>query len=122
MHIKLSTYRLETDREISKTTQNQAKKSKSQVPGTANDANNSQLVSKQVPKPTKKVSQEQHIVPVSPDKVQIEVVNTLVNPELKTLFDIESNKEMQVTSREPDMTLLNPEAPLIKPSEKITIF
>ena len=79
-------------------------------------------MSKQAPKPTKKASQEQHIFPVSPDKVQTEVVNMLINPELKTIFDVESNKEMQVTIREPDMMLLSPEAPLIKPSEKITIF
>ena len=71
-----------------------------------------------MPKVTKKVPQEQHIVPVPADNMQTDVVNTLVNPELKTLFDIESNKEMQVKIQEPDLMLLNAKKPLIKPMEK----
>ena len=97
------------------------KRSRTQVPGTTNDTNNSQLVSSKMPKVTKKAPQEQHIVPITTNNMQTDVVNTLVNPELKMLFDIESNKEMQVTIQEPDLMLLNSEMLLIKLMEKITV-
>ena len=86
------------------------------------DANNSQLVPKRPPKLTKKVPQEQHIVPVMTETMQTIVTNKLVNPDLKTLFDVECNKELQVNVRDPDLTLFKSETPLIKPQDKVTIY
>ena len=86
------------------------------------DANNSQLVPKRPPKVTKKVPQEQHIVPVMTETRQTIVTNKLVNPDLKTLFDVECNKELQVNIRDPDLKLFKSETPLIKPQDKITIY
>ena len=86
------------------------------------DANNSQLVPKRPPKLTKKVPQEQHIVPVATETMQTIVTNKLVNPDLKTLFDVECNKELQVNVRDPDLTLFISETPLIQPQDKVTIY
>ena len=49
-------------------------------------ANNLQLVPKRPPKLTKKVPQEQHIVPVMTETMQTIVTNKLINPDLKTLL------------------------------------
>ena len=84
--------------------------------------NNSQLVPKRPPKLTKKVPQEQHIVPVMTENMQTIVTNKLVNPDLKTLFDVECNTELQVHVRDPDLTLFKSETPLIKPQDKVTIY
>ena len=81
-----------------------------------------QLVPKRPPKLTKKVPQEQHIVPVVTETMQIIVTNRLVNPNLKTVFDVECNKELQVNVRDPDLTLFKSETPLIKPQDKVTIY
>ena len=86
------------------------------------DANNSQLVPKQPPKLTKKAPQEQHIFPVATESMKTAVTNKLINPDLKTLFDVECNKELQVNVRDPDMMLFKSETPLIKPQEKVTIY
>ena len=74
------------------------------------------------PKLTKKAPQEQHIVPVMTVNMQTAVTNKLINPDLKTLFDVECNKELQVNVRDPDLMLFKPEPPLIKPQEKVTIY
>ena len=68
---------------------------------------------KRPPKLTKKVPQEQHIVPVVTETMQTIVTNKLVNPDLKTLFDVECNKELQVNVRDPDPTLFESEIPLL---------
>ena len=86
------------------------------------DANNSQLVPKRPPKLTKKAPQEQHIVPVVTETMQTIVTNKLVNPDLKTLFDVECNKELQVNVRDPDLMLFKSETFLIKPQDKVTIY
>ena len=66
--------------------------------------------------------QEQHIVPVTTETMQTIVTNNLINPDLKTLFDVECNKELQVNVRDPDLTLFKTETPLIKPQDKVTIY
>ena len=66
--------------------------------------------------------QEPHIVPVMTESMQMTVTNKLVNPELKTLFDVEFNKELQINVRDPDLTLFKSEAPPIKPQDKATIY
>ena len=86
------------------------------------DTNNSQLVPKRPPKLKKKAPQEQHIVPVMTETMQTIVTNKLINPDLKTLFDVECNKELQVNVRDPDLMLFKPETPLIKPQDKVTIY
>ena len=86
------------------------------------DTNNLQLVPKQPPKLTKKVPQQQHIIPVTTENMQTAVTNKLVNPDLKTLFDMECNKELQVNVRDPDLMLFKSETPIIKPQEKVTIY
>ena len=77
---------------------------------------------KRPPKLTKKAPQEQHIVPVVTETMQTIVTNKLVNPDLKTLFDVECNKELQVNVKDPDLTLFKSETPLIKPQDKVTIY
>ena len=77
---------------------------------------------KKTPKLTKKAPQEQHIVPVVTENMQTAVTNKLVNPDLKTLFNVECNKELQVNIRNPDLMLFKSETPLIKPQEKVTIY
>ena len=66
--------------------------------------------------------QGQHIVPVTTETMQTIVTNKLVNPDLKTLFDVECNKELQVNVRDPDLMLFKSETPLIKPQDKVTIY
>ena len=41
---------------------------------------------------------------------------------MKTLFDVECNKELQVNVRDPDLMLFKSETPLIKPQDKVTIY
>ena len=77
---------------------------------------------KRPPKLTKKAPQEQHIVPVVTENMQTAVTNKLINPDLKALFDVECNKELQVNVRDPDLMLFKSETPLIKPQEKVTIY
>ena len=83
------------------------------------DANNSQLVPKRPPKLTKKVSQEQHIVPVTTETMQTIVTKKLVNPDLKILFDVECNKELQVNVRDPDLMLFKSETPSLNHKIKL---
>ena len=77
---------------------------------------------KRPPKLTKTVPQEQHIVPVATETMQTIVTKKLVNPDLKTLFDVECNKELQVNVTDPDLMLFKSETPLIKPQDKVTIY
>ena len=56
------------------------------------------------------------------ESMQTAVTNKLINPDLKTLFDVECNKELQVNVRDPDLMLFKSETPLIKPQEKLTIY
>ena len=86
------------------------------------DANNSQLVPERPPKLTKKVPQEQHIFPVATETMQTIVTNELVNPDLKTLFGVKCNKELQVNVRGPDLMLFKSETTLIKLQDKVTIY
>ena len=60
-----------------------------------------------------------------PDKlpsIQNEVVNKAINPEFKTLFDVESNKEVITAIREPDPGMLVQQKPVILAPEKLTIY
>ena len=77
---------------------------------------------KRPPRVTKKAPQEQHIVPVSTERMQTELTNKLINPDMKTLFDVEFNKDLQINVKEPDLMLFKTEKPLISPVEKITIY
>ena len=76
---------------------------------TTSDANKSQLAPKRPPRVTKKVPQEQHIVPVLTERMQTELTNKLINPDMKTLFDIEFNKDLQINVKEPDLMLFKTE-------------
>ena len=89
---------------------------------TTSDTNKSQLAPKRPPRVTKKAPQEQHIVPVSTEGMQTELTNQLINPDMKTLFDVEFNKDLQINVKEPDLMLFKTEKPLISPVEKITIY
>ena len=50
--------------------------------------------------------QIQDIVALSPQRIQENVTNNLVNPDLKTLFDINSNKEVITSIKNPDSGML----------------
>ena len=54
--------------------------------------------------------------------MQTIVTNKLINPDLKTLFDVECNKELHINVRDPDLMLFKSETPLIKPQDKVTIY
>ena len=60
---------------------------------TTSDANKSLLAPKRPPRVTKKAPQEQHIVPVSTERMQTELTNKLINPDMKTLFDVELKQQ-----------------------------
>ena len=54
--------------------------------------------------------------------MQTELTNKLVNLDMKTLFDVEFNRDLQINVKEPDLMLFKTEKPLISPVEKITIY
>ena len=66
--------------------------------------------------------QIQDIVAVSPQNMQETVTNNLVNPDLKTLFDINSNKEVITSIKEPDNGMLVKQRPVLMMPEKVTIY
>ena len=65
--------------------------------------------------------QIQDIVALSPQRMQETVTNNLVNPELKTLFDINSNKEVITSIKDPDDGMLVKQRPVSMAPEKVTI-
>ena len=70
----------------------------------------------------KKKWQIQDFVPDKLPNIQNEVVNKSINPELKTLFDVESNKEVITSIRELDPGMLVQQKPVILTPEKLTIY
>ena len=70
----------------------------------------------------KKKLQIQDIVPVHLQEMQNAVTNKAINPELKTLFDVESNKEMITVIREPDPGMLVQQKPVVLMPDKLTIY
>ena len=97
------------------------------VPLSANQAQtgNRQQISKRGGKKTtgdRKKLQIQDIVLDKLSNIQNEVVNKAINPEFKTLFDVESNKEVITAIREPDPGMLVQQKPVILVPEKLTIY
>ena len=70
----------------------------------------------------KKKLQIQDVVPDKLSNIQNEVVNKAINLEFKTLFDVESNKEVITAIREPDPGMLVQQKPVIFTPEKLTIY
>ena len=64
----------------------------------------------------------QDIVPLSPQRMQETITNNLINPDLKTLFDVNSNKEMITSIKEPDSGMLVKQRPILMMPEKVTIY
>ena len=66
--------------------------------------------------------QIQDFVPDKLPNLQNEVINKSINPEFKTLFNVESNKEVITSIREPDPEMLVQQKPVILTPEKLTIY
>ena len=71
---------------------------------------------------TKYHPQIQDIVALSPQRMQETITNNLVNPELKTLFDINSNKEVITSIKDPDDSMLVKQRLVSMVPEKVTIY
>ena len=56
--------------------------------------------------------QIQDIVVLSPQRMQETITNNLINPDLKTLFDVNSNKEVITSIKEPDSGMLAKQRPV----------
>ena len=56
--------------------------------------------------------QIQDIVVLSPQRMQETITNNLINPDLKTLFDVNSNKEVITSIKEPDSGMLVKQRPV----------
>ena len=54
--------------------------------------------------------------------MQETIRNNLINPELKTLFDISSNKEVITSIKDPDNRMLVKQRPVSMVLEKVTIY
>ena len=67
-------------------------------------------------------AQIQDIVVLSPQRMQETITNNLINPELKTLFDVNSNKEVITSIKEPDSGMLAKQRPILMMLEKVTIY
>ena len=67
-------------------------------------------------------AQIQDIVALSPQRMQETVTNNLNNPELKTLFDINSNKEVITSIKDTDDGMLVKQRPVLMAPEKVTIY
>ena len=67
-------------------------------------------------------AQIQDIVALSPQRMQETITNNLINPDLKTLFDVNSNKEVITSIREPDSGILVKQRPVLMMPEKVTIY
>ena len=66
--------------------------------------------------------QIQDIVALSPQRIQETITNNLVNPELKTLFEINSDKEVITAIKDPDDGMLVKQRPVSMAPEKVTIY
>ena len=66
--------------------------------------------------------QIQDIVPLSQERMQETVTNNLINPDLKTLFDINSDKQVISTVKNPDIGMLAKQWAVILMLEKVTIY
>ena len=66
--------------------------------------------------------QIQDVVTDKLQNIQNAVINKSINPEFKTLFDIESNKEVITAIKEPDPGMLVQQKPIILTPEKLTIY
>ena len=64
----------------------------------------------------------QDIVALSPQRMQDTITNNLINPDLKTLFDVNSNKEVITSIKEPDSGILAKQRPVLMMPEKVTIY
>ena len=69
-----------------------------------------------------KKEQIQDIMQALIQSMQEAVTNKSINPDLKTLFDIESNKEVITSIREPDPGMLVQQRPIMLMPEKHTIY
>ena len=69
-----------------------------------------------------KPPQIQDIVALSPQRMQETITNNLINPDLKTLFDVNSNKEVITSIKEPDSGILVKQRPVLMIPEKVTIY
>ena len=59
---------------------------------------------------------------LSPQRMQETITNNLINPDLKTLFDVNSNKEVITSIKEPDNGILVKQRPVLMMPEKVTIY
>ena len=71
---------------------------------------------------TKYHPQIQDRVVLSPQRMQETITNNLINPELKILFNINSNKEVITSIKDPDNGMLVKQRPVSMVTEKITIY
>ena len=69
-----------------------------------------------------KSPQIQDILALSPERMQETVTNNLINPDLKMLFDINSNKEVITTIKNPDNGMLAKQRLVLMTPEKVTIY
>ena len=74
----------------------------------------SKTVKSKVRKTTKEDNplQIQDIVALSPQRMQKTITNNLINPDVKTLFDMNSNKEVITSIKEPDSGILAKQRPV----------
>ena len=66
--------------------------------------------------------QIQDVITDKLQNIQNVVINKSINPEFKTLFDIESNKEVITAIKEPNPEMLVQQKPIILTPEKLTIY
>ena len=69
-----------------------------------------------------KPPQIQDIVVSSPQRMQETITNNLINPDFKTLFDMNSNKEVITSIKETDSGILTKQRPVLMMPEKVTIY
>ena len=69
-----------------------------------------------------KPPQIQDIIALSPQRMHETITNNLINPDLKTLFDVNSNKEEITLIKEPDSGMLVKQRPILMMPGKVTIY
>ena len=79
-------------------------------------------LSRKTPRKATKQPLEQQMVPGTVDTITQEITNRHINPTMKTLFDITNDSEIITSVREPGSDLIEGQRPLIKPTDKITIY
>ena len=79
-------------------------------------------LSVEMPRKAMKQPFEQQMVPGAVDTVTQEITNRHINPTMKTLYDITNDSEIITSVRKPNFDLLEGQRPLIKPTDKITIY